>query len=519
VRGYPTRLACAAGIALLFSSPALAATIAVPAGGDLQAALANARPGDVVELAAGATYIGNFTLPKRDTAFPANDSADFITLRTAGPDAIAAGERLTPDLAAPLAKLRSPNSLPVIQTDRGAHHWRLLLLELQSTSSGTGNDEILALGSATASQNSLAQVPHDIIVDRCYIHGDSVVGTKRCVALNSAATTVTGSYIADCKRIGQEAQAIAGFNGPGPFTISNNYLEAAGENIMFGGVDPPIPQLVPSDIRITGNLISKLAKWRTEKWTVKNLLELKNARRVRIDHNVIEYNWLDAQSGFAVLFTVRNQDGSCPWCQVEQVVFENNILRHAAAGISILGVDNNHPSRQTQAITVRHNVFEDIDERWGGGGYAFLLSGGPRDIVIDHNTFVQEHAHGLVLVDGPQVLGFSFTNNVGRHGAYGIIGTDHGPGNDTISAFFPGSQIVANVIADAPAARYPRGNWYPPTAEFQAQFVSYNAGDYRLVPTSQWRGAGTDGQDLGVGAGATPTTPPPRDTRQRRRQP
>jgi hypothetical protein len=504
---------------LVPSSPSWAATITVPAGGDLHTAIITAKAGDTIELAQGATYVGNFTLPKKDGGFtlPVNDAAAFITIRTAGPDAVADGGRVTPETAVPLAKLRSPNGLPVIQTAPGAHHWRLVLLELQSTSAGIGNEEILALGSTTAAQNSLSQVPHDIVVDRCYIHGDSVVGTKRCLALNSAATTVTGSYIADCKRIGQEAQAIAGFNGPGPFTISNNYLEGAGENVMFGGVDPAIPGLVPSDIRITGNLISKPVRWRTEKWTVKNLLELKNARRVRIDHNVIEYNWLAAQTGFAVLFTVRNQDGGCPWCQVEQIVFENNVLRHSAAGISILGADNNHPSRQTQSITIRNNVFADIDEqRWGGNGLAFMLTGGPRDIVIDHNTIVQERARGLVLVDGPPVLGFTFTNNVARHNEYGIIGTNRGPGNDTISAFFPGSQVVANVIAGANPALYPRGNQYPTAAEFRAQFVSYESGDYRLVPTSSWKGAGTDGQDLGV-APSTKPTPSPGDPRERRR--
>jgi hypothetical protein len=388
---------------------------------------------------------------------------------------------------------------------------------VQSTSGGNGNDEIVALGTTTSAQSTLAQVPHDLVVDRTYIHGDSLVGTKRCLALNSAATTVSNSYISDCKRAGQEAQAIAGFNGPGPFTIANNYLEGAGENIMFGGVDPPIRDLVPSDIRITGNLISKPASWRNEKWTVKNLLELKNARRVTIERNVIQYNWLQAQSGFAVLFTVRNQDGGCPWCQVEQVVFENNILQHSAGGISILGFDDNHPSQQTHAITIRNNVLADIDMKWGGSAYAFLLGGSPRDIVIDHNTIVQERAYGVVLVDGPPVLGFTFTNNVARHNDYGIIGTNHGPGNDTISAFFPGSTIVANVLADAPGARYPRGNGnrYPTTAEFRAQFTGYESGDYRLVATSPWKAAGSDGQDLGAVRGRLPTEPQ-RDPRERR---
>ena len=45
-------------------------------------------------------------------------------------------------------------------------------------------------------------------------------------------------------------------------------------------------------------------------------------------------------------------------------------------------------------------VMADIDEKnWGGNGYAFLLLGGARDIVVDHNTIVQEHAQGMVLAE------------------------------------------------------------------------------------------------------------------------
>src|SRR6185369_1567191 len=147
-------------------------------------------------------------------------------------------------------------------------------------------------------------------------------------------------------------QAIAGWNGPGPFTITNNYLEGSSENVLFGGADPSIPNLVPSDIVLRGNLIAKPQAWRTERWQVKNLFELKNARRVTIDGNVFEYNWEAAQAGPAILFTVRNQDGRCPWCQIEDVTFVNNILRHVAAGFSILGFDDNRPSRQTQNIVI-----------------------------------------------------------------------------------------------------------------------------------------------------------------------
>lgn len=499
MRLFPNRgtvSACALAAAALSgllteATSARAATVSVPAGGDLQSALANAQPGDTILLAPGATYTGNFTLP-------AKGGSDLITIRSsAGSGLPGDGGRIAPADAPRLAKIRSPNTAPAIATAPGAHHWRLLLVELLANAHGDG--DILALGDGSSAQASLAQVPHDLLVDRVYVHGDPALGQKRGIALNSAATTVTGCYIADIKRVGQDAQAIGGFNGPGPFTITNNYLEASGENVLFGGADPPIPNLVPADIVIRGNLLSKPPAWRTEPWTVKNLLELKNARRVTIDGNTLEYNWQGGQSGYAVLFTVRNQDGACPWCQVDHVTFTHNVVRHVAAGINILGADNNHPSRQTQAITIRNNLFWDIDDQvYGGNGYFLILTGQPRDITVDHNTIIQGHASGVIDMGGPPILGFVFTNNLTKHDAYGIIGDDHAAGNDSIGAYLPGSLVARNVLAGGSAGRYPADNLFPPEAEFEAQFVAFASGDFRLVPGSPWRGAGTDGLDLGA---------------------
>jgi hypothetical protein len=478
-----------------------AATVRVAAGSDLQAALVTARPGDVLELDAGATFAGNFTLPSKD------GSTTPIVVRSAG-QAAAAPARINPDAAAAFAKLRSPNGAPALQTAPGAHHWRIELLEL--TASGSG--DVVALGDGSTAQRSTGSIPHDLVLDRLYIHGDANAGVKRCVALNSAITTISNSHLADCKAVDQDSQAIAGWNGPGPFTIENNYLEGAAENVLFGGADPSIPDLVPSDIVIRGNLIAKPQSWRGSKWQVKNLLELKNARRVTIEGNTLEYNWEAAQSGFAVLFTVRNQDGRCRWCQVGKVVFAGNILRHVAAGIEILGRDDSAPSEQTQGIQIRDNLFTDIDPKsWGGNGYAFLILGAPRDIVIDHNTLIQQNASGIVQVDGPPILGFVFTNNVARQGSFGFIGTDRAPGNDTIRTFFPAALISRNVIAEADARQYPADNLFPSAAEFQSQFVSFDGGNYRLTPKSAWRTAGTDG--LALGAATSDGIPRERDPR------
>lgn len=477
---------------LLCSAPAAARTIAVPAGADLQTAIMNAQAGDTIELTAGAVYTGNFTLTD-------HGGDGFVTIRTAeAPGQPEAGGRISPDHAPLLAKLRTNSNQPAIQTAPNAHHWRLVLLEIESGPVAPG--EIVALGSASALQASLSMVPHHIELDRLYIHADARAGRKRGVALNSASTIITGSYISEIKAVGQDSQAIAGWNGPGPYVISNNYLEAAGENLIFGGTDPSVNDLVPSDITIVNNTMSKQPAWRNQPWSVKNILELKNARRVTIVGNTLEYNWEGGQSGYAVLFTVRNQDGGCPWCQVDHVVFRRNVVKNIAAGIQILGVDDNYPSRQTQAIEIRDNVFAGIDnERWGGNGYFMLLAGGPRDITVDHNTIITEHGSGLVQVDGPPVLGFAFTNNIGKHGAFGIIGSERGIGLDTIRSFFPGSHIVNNVLAGGSPERYPSGNLFPSVRQFEEQFESYPNADFRLAPGSPWRGAGTDGRDLGAG--------------------
>ena len=494
------RWTAAAALTLSVATPLRAATVAVPSGGDLHAALLTAQPGDTIALEAGATFVGNFTLPQK------GGSDAYITIRTGGDDIIAGGVRATPEAAARLAKLQSPNSAPALQTAPGAHHWRIALIEFLGGGGGAG--DVIDLGDGTAAQSSLAAVPHDLVLDRLYVHGDPANGQKRCVALNSAATTITNSYIADCKAVGQDAQAIAGWNGPGPFVISNNYLEAAGENVLFGGADPAIPNLVPSDITITENTLAKPTAWRTESWQVKNLLELKNARRVVVRGNSFQYCWEAAQTGFAILLTVRNQDGQCPWCEVSDIVFDRNLVQHSAGGVSILGFDDNAPSLQTHAIQITNNVFADIDNlHWGGSGYFLLLTGGARDIVVDHNTIIQDHASGVIQLDGPPVLGFQFTNNLARHNAYGIIGTNHAPGNDTIGVYLPAATITSNVIADADASKYPSGNQCPSSAQFRAQFVDYDGGDYHLIASSPWRSAATDGSALGAVPARVP--PPP----------
>jgi hypothetical protein len=493
-------------LAAIVLSDGAASTVRVPSGGDLQAALNKARPGDTILLARDGRYVGNFVLPEAR-----GDDDRAITVRTEGDaDLPREGERMTPAAAGHLAKVRSPNGSPALQTSPGTRGWRIALIEFQSNRDGAG--DIIALGDGSRAQQTLAQVPSRLTLDRLYIHGDPDRGQKRGVSLHSSSTTISGCYVSDIKAIGQDSQAIGGWNGPGDYTIQNNYLEAAGENIMFGGGDPSIPDLTPTNITVRDNLLSKPLAWRdarAPKWQIKNLFELKHARKVIVEHNVMERSWEQAQTGYAVLFTVRNEGGRCPWCVVEDVQFRGNLVRDMGAGIQVLGTDNNRPSRQTNRIAITDNVFDGIDKAaWGGDGYFLLLSNAPRDVTVDHNTIVQRASTGLVKLGRKVSPGFRMTNNIASHGEYGIIATGRASGQDSIGAYLPDAIITRNVIAGGKASAYPAGNLFPTIDELRKQFVDADRRDYRLVPRSPWLRAGSDGRDLGASLDAIPLKAP-----------
>ena len=86
--------------------------------------------------------------------------------------------------------------------------------------------------------------------------------SDRSAGSRSTAAQPRSRWISDIKASGFDAQAIAGWNGPGPFTITNNYLEASTENVLFGGADPGIANLVPSYITFKGNHVAKPEAWR-----------------------------------------------------------------------------------------------------------------------------------------------------------------------------------------------------------------------------------------------------------------
>ena len=479
-------------LALLLSVPAHGRegerTVRVPEGADLQQAIDAARPGDTLLLDPGATYRGNFILTEKP-------GGEHVIIRTggSGEGLPREGERVSPRHAPRMAKLQSPNKQPVLRTAPRSHHWRLELIEFLPTEAGFG--DIITLGNGGPKQNDLSLVPRELVIDRCYVHGDPEKGQKRGIALNSASTTIIGSHISDIKAVGQDAQAIAGWNGPGPYRIENNYLEGAAENFILGGSDPAIDGLVAQDVVFRGNHLAKPVEWRGQRWQVKNLFQLKNAKRVLVEGNLMEHTWKDAQVGYAILLTPRNQDGRAPWVTIEDVTIRNNVIRHAGGGMQITGEDSNHRSGSTSGVKIIGNLFYGLDsKRWGGTGAFVLIGGGPRDITIEHNTISQTGnivmAYGGTKAEPRTVASFVFRDNVIRHNTYGVHGADRAPGRDSLEAFFPGAVFTGNVIAGGDAKRYPAGNSFIRADEFDALFAAPEAGDFSPRPGGRLSGEG-----------------------------
>jgi hypothetical protein len=557
------RLVFGIALAWLATGRADAATRFVRAGEDLQAALNAAQPGDELRLEAGATFSGNFVLP-------VTSGRQMITVRTDLADSALPGplQRVTPSTAAPFAKIVSPNSAAALRTAAGAHHWTLAFLEFPSNKDGYG--DIIQLGDGSSAQSQVSQVPYQLVLDHLYVHGHPLYGQKRGIALNAATVTIRNSYISDIKTVGADAQAIGGWNGPGPFSIENNYLEAAAENFLLGGSDPSIPNLVSSDVLVRFNYMTRPMAWRdpiiptptgvaaaavsggslpagsygyrvvarrsvgqgtignsvasaevgvtspggsvritwtpvtaaTEywvygrttagetqywatsgpaftdtgaagkpgtppsdgsRWQIKNVFELKNARRVDVEYNVFENNWLAAQPGYAIVFTPRNQDGACTWCVIESVEFAHNIVRNSSAGLNISGRDSPNVSQITTGLNIHDNLFYGITTHLGGNGWAILIGDGPRTVTFDHNTFDFDgttllYAYGGSATAPKTVVPFQFTNNAARHNDYGINGADASTGTLTLQMYFPGSIVTGNWLSGGSASRYPAGN-------------------------------------------------------------
>ena len=457
-------------------------TITVRKGGNFQSALDAAKPGDTIVLEAGATFRGAFKLPRKT-------GAEFVTVRTSATDAQLppADTRLDPvKYQSVMPKLQSDvKGEPTILAVDGAHHYRFIGVEFGPTIEGMY--DIIKLG--TGKETRVEDLPHHIEFDRVYVHGSPTLGQRRGIAANGRHIKITNSYISDIKRKGDESQGIAAWATDGPIEIVNNYIEGAAQSILFGGADSTL-KLVPTDCIVRSNHLNKPVEWKGTDWVVKNIFEIKNGKRIKVENNLMTNNWGMAQDGMAILFTTRADNGDATI--IDEIEFTGNIVRSSGGGMNILGGEGSGGHR----LTIRNNVFEDIDgKKWNSAGH-FMKSTDWDGLTIENNTIIQ--TGNIANAYGRPIKNFVFRNNIVLENEYGIKGDNMGSGQQAIAAFFSGGSVTGNVIIGGNSTLYKQPNVFTASIS-QVGFLDPANHDYRLKPNSPYSkiGANLDPKTVG----------------------
>ena len=551
----PAELPRATVSSSMASTPAPGRTIAVSAGNDFQAALNNASCGDTIALQAGATFHGKYVFPAK-----ACDDSHWIIVRTSAPDSAlpAEGQRLTPCYGGvaslpgrpPYSCSNAQNVLARLLLDvtgdgairlaDGANHYRILGLEITRPVGMTGGATLIMSPG----------VANHIVLDRSWLHGtaqDETHGGFNMSGISYAA--VVDSYFNDLKCVAvtgtcTDAHAVAGgvsTTQDGPYLIQNNFLEASGEAVMFGGGPATT---TPADIQILHNHFFKPWQWMKGQpnfvggvsgnpFIVKNHMELKNAVRVLAEANLMENNWGGfSQTGDGILLSPKNQHVAsnntnvCPVCQVTDVTIRYSHIIHAGGGVQLATAISGDGTNGAAALagtrwSLHDLVMDDLSTNYVGGGTPFEImntwpANGLNTVTINHVTaFTDPTSHMAVIgnqLTNQPMYGIVFTNNIIVTGAHPIWSSGGGTGNcayynvplTTVTACFPGYVFKNNALIGTPSvyppSTWPSGNFFPATIS-SMNFVGYDStdiGNYALLSASAYKNKATDGTDLGA---------------------
>jgi len=518
----------------LASTPSRGEVIRVSGRTDVEAALLRAACGDTILLQAGATF-APFKLPAKHC-----DAGHWITVRTSAPDSdlVPEGTHITPcyagvpslparpryNCSSPknvLAKVELKAGAGAITASAGANHYRLIGLEVTRTL-GTG----IVYGLIRLEDG----VDH-IVIDRSWVHGAALDETARGLYLGgSTYVGVVDSYFSDFHCIAMtgtctDAQTINGGNSTVPigvYKIVGNYLEAAAENVLFGGAGG---SRIPGDIEIRRNHMFKPLTWMPSqadfigtKFIVKNIFELKNGERVLFEGNVLENTWGGfSQVGYSILLTPRGS-----WAAVQDVTIRYNLISHMGSGMQLAASKaGSDDSLAAQRWSIHDDILEDLNPSlYNGDGIVFQISSHfakntpLNNVTVDHVTVVAKNPVkslimvGVVSPNSRPPFNITFTNNIVPAGKYSVwsIGVGNcaksGEPFTTFKNCWSSFKVTNNVIVDYPRNQgpWPPGNFL--VNDLRAVGLlnrdQEEGGDYRLSSASPYKAKGADSKDVGA---------------------
>ena len=441
--------------------PTFTSTVRVSTFATLQSAVNTAACGTRIQLQPGVLYLGNLLIPAT------NCSTQPILVENPGISAM-------PQWLVPSRSLAGTNAVPTLETANsgstiaisdGAAGWYFAGLEFTTSPSAAYVYPVVAMGEQTSVP---ALLPNNIVFDRCLVHTAALAAggnsnAVRGMDLNCVNCAAITNQVWGFMQTGQDTQAINIANTTGPILISNNDLEATGENVILNTSCPQsgyanygLPGCpAPSDVTVTNNHFTKQLAWRGAPagcdvatnigcYDVKNIFEIKHGQRVLLDANILDTTFAEGQAEFIIM----NCFAPGPYiCQ--DFTITSNLLKHGPMFAPIAGNGDNQTG---QRVLVRNNLAVDVNGvTYGGTGEAFQLQN-TLDFTADHNTIVNQpplYINALDFSDAPPStdVGFQFSNNF----QYGSPFAD---------AMSPGSAIAA-LPSPVFGGQVFVGDWWP----------------------------------------------------------
>jgi hypothetical protein len=394
----------------------------------------------------------------------------------------------------------------------GGVRWEHVEITLDPKVNYTGGQSLVQFGE----DEPYGQHPRGFGFRSCHIHGNPGQDVRRGILTNCGDFFFLDGRIDEIHQRGSDSQAICGWNAAEGHLVRGSFLEAASENIMYGGSGNTGGNMNPRDITIENVTLSKRKEWDPNsptfagtRWNIKNHLEFKNAQRVLVNGLHCINCFTDGQTGRSIVVTPRDVSGR-PWIVTQDIDITNAFVEDVNSAFVLLGHDDAAGPRQPLATATQRVRFRNCLFRINPGGKCFEVAADNYDVELDRLTWVASGTlYATVLLSGT-ITRLKATNLITAHGNYGWTGAQ-GEGN-RVRKLFPTPVTWSRVLEVGPGAQpipdSPSSDLLPGGLEAAqdatAVFANFAGGDYHLKPRYAGRGADLDAILTAIGALAKP---------------
>ncbi len=432
-----------------------------------------------------------------------------VRVRTNTSNIPPSGTRITRAYASGLATLRSANTYDGLLVC--GHRAKHLYFEGVRFGPQHYEGNMVVLGWDKSTLRSTSQRASGFLFDRCLFDGDPVNGQHRGIMAHAKDIIVRDCSFYDFHERGRDSQCIAGWNGTENILIERCYLEASGENVMFGGASsaaiyPEGAGMEPRNVTIRDCWMNKQISWMSlpNPPAVKALFELKHLRGLLMERCLLEHNWNSGwPSAVGLVIKCLNDEAldwqgnpsphSEPTNKTVDCLFRDLIIRHMGVAITTIGQQDTGPSSPTQRmenVRYRNILCYNINQSpYNGQDQAQQLVNCGNGTEFDHITW-RTNGHSIVQAwwdNGPTTAtGFRYTNNAVSAASYGLNMLDDPnalPGETMVNKYnnmLPGHVTSGNAVRQGNDNPVLSGLNYISAANWDASFAS----DHAVIPGS-----------------------------------